>query len=215
MKTQNHDRGWDAFYRQGRSGEHTPDLNIVSVVEVFKAHQVKRVLDIGCGDRRHLVFLGRLGYKMYGVDSALTALELSKRRMSQENLCAGLECGDMSELPYPDEYFDVVISIKVMHHQKMDSIQKTFGEIYRVLRRGGYVLATVPKGPPPRDWKEGHFVKNGPQTYIPLQGHEKGLPHHFFTERELRKILNKFKVIRLQEDASDKRFYVSLAQKMR
>jgi ubiquinone/menaquinone biosynthesis C-methylase UbiE len=213
MKPQNHDTGWEAFYRQGGPGRHNPDPNIVSVNEVFKTHQVKWVLDLGCGDGRHLIFLGRLGYEMYGLDSAPTALELSKKRLHQENLCAGLERGDMSELPWPDEYFDAVISIKVIHHQKLDSIRKTFDEIRRVLRTSGYVLATVAKEPPPKDWKEGHFAKKGPRTYVPLKGHEKGLAHHFFTERELRELLSEFSIIRLHEDASNERLYVFLAQK--
>lgn len=214
MKTQNHDIGWEAFYRHGRSDKHNPDPNIVSVNEVFKAHQVKRVLDLGCGDGRHLIFLGRLGYEMYGVDSAPTALEFSKKRLNQENLCAGLICGDMSELPWPDEYFDAVISIKVIHHQNMDSIRKTFDEIHRVLRPGGYVLATVMKEPPPRHWKEGHFAKTGPHIYVPLKGHEKGLPHHCFTKRELKELLSGFTIIRLQEDASSERLHAFLAQRM-
>jgi len=215
MKAQNHNTGWEAFYRRGRSDKHIPDPNIVSVNEIFKTHQVKRVLDLGCGDGRHLIFLGKLGYEMYGLDFAPTALNHSKERSDQEGLQVELRCEDMSQLPWPDQYFDAIVSIRVLHHHTIVSVRKTFDEVHRVLRIGGYVLATVPKDPPPRDWKEGHFAKKGLQTYVPLKGHEKGLPHHFFTERELRKLLSGFTTIRLQEDASDESFYVFLGQKMR
>ena len=215
MKAQNHDIGWEAFYRHGRSDKHNPDPNIVSVNEVFKAHQVKRVLDLGCGDGRHLLFLGRLGYEMYGVDFSPTALIHSKERLDQEGLHAELKCRDMSELPWPDHYFDAIVSIRVLHHHRIVSVQKTFDEIHRVLRPGGYVLATVVKEPPSGDWKEGHFEKTEPQTYVPLKGHEKGLPHHCFTKRELKELLSGFKIIRLQEDVSDECRYAFLVQKMR
>jgi ubiquinone/menaquinone biosynthesis C-methylase UbiE len=160
------------------------------------------------------MFLWKLGYDMYGLDFAPTALSRSSERLDRESLKADLRCGDMSELPWPDQYFDAVVSVMVLHHHTIVSVRKTFNEVRRVLRTSGYVLATVAKAPPPRDWKEGHFEKMGPRTYVPLRGHEKGLPHHFFTELELRKLLSGFTILRLQADASNERRYAFLAEKM-
>ena len=214
MKVKKRAAGWEAFYREGSSSSAEPDPNLLAHIDFFRRSHVRRVLDLGCGDGRHLLFLGRLGYEMYGVDFAPTALNHSKERLDQEGLHAELKCGDMSQLPWPDQYFDAVVSIRVLHHHRIVSVRKTLDEICRVLRPGGYVLATVMKEPPQRDWKEGHFAKTGPQTYVPLKGHEKGLPHHFFTERELRELLSGFEIIRLQEDASDECRYAFLVQKM-
>ena len=215
MKVKEGSAGWEAFYREGSSSSVEPDPNLLAHIDFFRRSPVRRILDLGCGDGRHLILLGKLGYEMYGLDFAPTALNHSKERLDQEGLQVELRCEDMSQLPWPDQYFDAIVSIRVLHHHTIVSVRKTFDEVHRVLRIGGYVLATVPKDPPPRDWKEGHFAKKGLQTYVPLKGHEKGLPHHFFTERELRKLLSGFTTIRLQEDASDESFYVFLGQKMR
>jgi len=206
--------GWEAFYRERSSSSAEPDPNLLANIDFFRRSHVRRVLDLGCGDGRHLLFLGRLGYEMYGVDFAPTALNHAKERLDQEGLHAELKCGDMSELPWPAHYFDAIISIRVLHHHRIVSVRKTFDEVHRVLHPGGYVLATVVKEPPPTDWKEGHFAKTGPQTYVPLKGHEKGIPHHFFTKRELKELLSGFEFIRLQKDASSDRLYAFLAQKM-
>ncbi len=206
--------GWEAFYREGSSSSVEPDPNLLAHIDFFRRSHVRRILDLGCGDGRHLIFLGKLGYEMYGLDFAPTALNHSKEWLNEEGLQAELKCGDMSQLPWPDQYFDAIVSIRVLHHHTIVSARKTFDEVHRVLRTGGYVLATVAKAPAPRDWKEGHFTKKGPRTYVPLKGHEKGLPHHFFTERELRRLMSGFTVIRLQEDISNERRYVLLAQKM-
>jgi len=207
--------GWEAFYREGSSPSVEPDPNLLAPIDFFRRNHVRRVLDLGCGDGRHLIFLGKLGYEMYGLDFAPTALNHSKERLDREGLHVELKCGDMSQLPWPDQYFDAIVSIRVLHHHRIVSVRKTLDEICRVLRTGGYVLATVMKEPPQRDWKEGHFAKAGRQTYVPLKGHEKGLPHHFFTEPELRKLLSGFTIILLQEDAADECRYAFLAQKMR
>jgi ubiquinone/menaquinone biosynthesis C-methylase UbiE len=215
MKVKKRAAGWEAFYREGRSSSVEPDPNLLAHTDFFRRNHVSRVLDLGCGDGRHLIFLGKLGYEMYGLDFAPTALNHSKERLDREGLQVELKCGDMSQLPWPDQYFDAIVSIRVLHHNTIVSVRKALDEICRVLRPGGYVLATVAKAPPPRDWKEGHFARTGPQTYVPLKGHEKGLPHHFFTEPELRKLLSGFTIILLQEDAADERRYAFLAQKMR
>lgn len=214
MKVNKKAAGWEAFYREGSSSSVEPDPNLLAHIDFFRRNHVRRVLDLGCGDGGHLIFLGKLGYEMHGLDFAPTALNHSKERLDREGLQAELRCGDMSQLPWPDQYFDAIVSIRVLHHNTIVSVRKTVDEVHRVLRTGGYILATVAKAPPPRDWKEGYFAKAGHQTYVPLKGHEKGLPHHFFTERELRELLSGFTIILLQEDASDERRYTFFAQKM-
>jgi ubiquinone/menaquinone biosynthesis C-methylase UbiE len=201
------------MYQKSCFREVRPDPSIEHIDDLFKAKHVRRILDLGCGEGRHLIFLGKLGYEMSGFDCALPALEFSRQWLNHDGLQAELKHGDMSKLPWPDEYFDAVISIKVINHHTRDLLRKTFDEVYRVLRSGGYFLATAMKEPPPKDWKTGKFVKIMPHTYIPLVGDEKGVPHYCFTKSNLRNLLNRFEIMRWQDDAPGKHNYAFLVRK--
>lgn len=52
------------------------------------------------------------------------------------------EKGDVAEIPLPDAQFDAVLCIHVLEHVEDD--RKALGEIFRVLKPGGWALITVP-----------------------------------------------------------------------
>ncbi|GAF90257.1 unnamed protein product [marine sediment metagenome] len=150
---------------------------------------------------------------MYGLDSAPTALKLSQEWLEKEDLNAELQCGDMSELPWDDSFFDAVICIKVINHHRIASIRITFDEAYRVLRTNGLFLVTAMKNPPPTNWKNGKFAEIEHHTYVPTEGHEKDVPHHCFTEEELEQLLDKYDILKLIDESPNRHRYVALAQK--
>jgi len=80
-------------------------------------------------------------------------------------------------LPFPDSFFDAVISIQVIHHARPMTIEKIVKEVARVLKKGGFVFITVPE----EKSQAKKFVEIEPCTFIPLDGPEKGLPHYYFT----------------------------------
>jgi len=160
-----------------------------------------------------LISLLRAGFAVAGFDSSKTALELTKQWLDEENLDAPLHQGRMEEsLPYGDGFFDAIISIQVIHHNFMTEIISTLNEIERVLRAGGYLFITVPTlGPKPEnpedDWKL-DWVEDG--TYIPQCGPESGIPHHYFSEDELRNVLKKFQILEMYVDDTDHRCVLAI-----
>jgi SAM-dependent methyltransferase len=54
----------------------------------------------------------------------------------------GIQCQDVQRLTYPDESFDLITSTEVFEHVP-DDIQG-YREVYRVLRRHGHFVFTVP-----------------------------------------------------------------------
>ena len=77
--------------------------------ELEKASGIKSIIDLGCGDGRHLVFFSKLGYDMYGLDYAPMGIQLAEEWLSKEGLSAKLVCTDMTKIPWSDEFFDAVI----------------------------------------------------------------------------------------------------------
>ena len=165
------------------------------IAQRFKSHGVHRVLDHGCGSGRHTVFLAKQGFEVFGLDIAPTGLTTTIQKLAAEGLTGHTTLADILQLPYDDDFFDAIISVRVIHHNRLAIIRKTVQELWRVLKPTGLLWVTVPVS-------EGHGSKHGeeiePGTWVPSGGIEKGLPHHLFTEDEFRRLFQHFRILALR-----------------
>jgi SAM-dependent methyltransferase len=169
------------------------------IARMLHERSARRVLDLGCGSGRHVVYLARQGFSVYGLDEAPEALALARQWLEQVGLEADLRHGNMVDpLPYADASLDAVISVQVIHHAPLATIRAVVAEIERVLTPGGLVFVTVTQ------LKAGHtgrFEEIEPNTFVPLDGPEKGMPHHRFSPHELRQTFCAFENIHIDEDS--------------
>jgi len=191
--------GWEAAYRARPSfgymtDDHHEDCEALQ--RVFHHSGVRRILDLGCGDGRHLVYFAQLGYHMYGQDIAPTAVELAQVWLARESLSADLVSGDMTRILWPDSMFDAVLCLQVINHHRIGEIRRTIEEIRRSLRNGGFLFLTVGIDLPLRP-DAPRAIEVEPGTYVPTEGHETGVPHHEFTMAEL---LHEFRRFSIRED---------------
>lgn len=93
----------------------------------------KRVLDIGCGSGDLLKRMSKYFGECYGIDASKTMIEIAKQKSSDFNLTIA----DANTLPYPDNYFDYVISHTAFHHLDLDMI---LSEAKRVLNYNGRLV---------------------------------------------------------------------------
>jgi ubiquinone/menaquinone biosynthesis C-methylase UbiE len=91
-----------------------------------------RVLEAGCGT-------GLILQHVRDVASAAHGLDLSRGMLGK---AAGkdLSCvqGSITDVPFPDEHFDLVYSFKVLAH--VQPIERALAELVRVTRPGGHLL---------------------------------------------------------------------------
>lgn len=168
----------------------------IALAEEMRARGMRRVLDVGCGGGRHLLYLAKQGFVVYGTDRSAAGLAISRERLEKEGLEATLRRCDMTEVPFSDEFFDAVLSVQVLHHNRLENVEKAVGEIRRALKGGGLFFANFcGKG----DYKEGKGEKIEPGTYICDSGIETGMPHHFFTRREVEDLVEGFEIMSLKE----------------
>lgn len=194
----------DVFAEKGKYFTNLhPDME--KLAKLFSEKGVQRILDLGCGTGRHLLFLLKKGFEVYGLDGSPNGLEIAKNWLAEENLSSELTCQKIEhEFPYKDGFFDAVISIQVIHHNLLKDIIFTVDEIKRTLKPEGLIFLTFPL-------LQGFYVKKQDmqkvekRTYIPLTGQEKGLPHHFFTVAEIKRVFSAFILSEIRIDETNHR----------
>ena len=195
-----HRNAWNnIFARQGRVFTE-PHEDIPGIAQLLKDRRADTVLDLGNGTGRHVVYLAAKGFSVYGLDSSPEGMKATRQWLADEGLAADLKLQSMTEkLPYEDAFFDAAVSIQVIHHANIATIQGIVEEVNRVLKRDGFLFISVPKLR-----NQGvKFKQVELNTYIPLDGPEKGLPHHYFTPEELREIFQDYDIEDIHLDSQE------------
>jgi len=102
-----------------------------------------QVLDLGCGTGRLTLPLAVRAREVIGLDLCDGMLSAARRKAAAAGADIRFDQGDMCDLPYPDESFDVVTSTLALMHIPLDARPRAFAEISRVLRPGGRFLTGV------------------------------------------------------------------------
>ncbi|HEX2981752.1 MAG TPA: class I SAM-dependent methyltransferase, partial [Anaerolineaceae bacterium] len=193
---------WDTLFKQSEMRWIDPHPWVVDFVEQWIRFPGARVLDLGCGAGRHLVYLARRGFRVTGLDVSPTGLAYAREWLEREGLQAELDQHDMLELPYPTNHFDALISILVIYHNPLDSIRKTIAEAHRVLRPGGMALLTFLSK---RGWRYGSGTQIEADTFLPDGGADAGIPHHYSDLAEFDRELRGFIIrrVELREDLNE------------
>lgn len=187
----------EAFKKEGRIFTDVHE-DISKIMKLFKEHNVVRILDLGFGSGRHTVYFAREGFDVNGIDIAEEGLRITRSWLKEQNLNADLKIGNMyDKLPYPDDFFDAIISVQVMHHSEIENIRKLIREMERVLRPSGFIFVTVLR----KNIRASETI--APKTFVPLEGPDKGLVHYLFDERSLRKEFRNFRIERIWVDLTN------------
>lgn len=131
---------WDGSRNTGYGGYHY-DGRWLQVAQRMSAHYGlqpgARILDVGCGKGYLLHEFGRTlpEAKLAGLDISSYALE-----HALEDVKPCLQLGDATSLPFPDQSFDLVVSINTLHNLRLPELEKALREIERVGRGAKYIL---------------------------------------------------------------------------
>jgi demethylmenaquinone methyltransferase/2-methoxy-6-polyprenyl-1,4-benzoquinol methylase len=96
-----------------------------------------RVLDVGCGTGSHLALYQAGGAEVTGVDRSPPMLARAAEKLGSG---ATLIEGDATELPLPDERFDLSIAMTLLHELAPDERMAVLGEMRRVTTPDGRLL---------------------------------------------------------------------------
>ena len=99
-----------------------------------------RVLDVGCGSGRNLVYLLQSGYEVFGVDADPISIDAVRRlasRLAPHLPADNFRVEDAEQLSFPDAFADVVLCNAILHFAA-DDVQFTamLRGSWRVLKPG-------------------------------------------------------------------------------
>lgn len=104
-----------------------------------RQEHISKSLELGCGTGRLANSLFQISDNVYGIDLSQEVLKIAKEKYPKLKL----ERSEVINLPYADNYFDMVIINGSLHH--FFAVEQTFKEAYRVLKSGGaFVLLGEP-----------------------------------------------------------------------
>lgn len=101
----------------------------------------ERVLDIACGTGNAAILAARFKSKVVGLDQAPRLIEVAGQRAAAEGLDISFVVGNAEELGFPDETFDVVLSIFGLIFAS--DAEMAFAEMVRVMTPRGRAFFTV------------------------------------------------------------------------
>jgi len=94
-------------------------------------HSIK-ILEIGSNIGNQLLLLQKMGFKnLYGIEINDYAIELSKQRTNNINIIQG----SAFDIPFKNEYFDLVFTSGVLIHIAPHDINLVLNEIYRCTKK--------------------------------------------------------------------------------
>jgi SAM-dependent methyltransferase len=120
------------------------DLYLLDQIVKGRFTSVQRMLDAGCGEGRNMGWFLTQGVQVYGIDLYQSAVQYA--RVWAKSILPAFEPlqiqeGDISQLPYPDHFFDAVVCNAVLHFAKNEQQFETmWQEMVRVLRPGGILF---------------------------------------------------------------------------
>jgi SAM-dependent methyltransferase len=98
-----------------------------------------KIIDGGCGFGKWVIYLNERGYNIIGVDNN----EISIQKLKEYDSSLQVQLGDILNLNYPDNFFDVYISMGVVEHFE-DGPIAALNEAYRVLKPNGLIFLSTP-----------------------------------------------------------------------
>ena len=146
---------------------------------IDKFSKESKILEVGCGNGKNMIYRPE---NFYGCDICEGFVKMCKEKK------LNVIHADATNLLYEDNFFDVTISIAVLHHLSTEERRKkAIQEMLRVTKVGGSLLIEV--------WGlENNNKANGPDTMVPWNRSDKTFYryYHFFEKNEIIELVKSF-----------------------
>jgi SAM-dependent methyltransferase len=157
-------------------------VGLDQIVDVLPGAAGMRVLDLGCGIGRSLVFGEEMGLRMYGVDLSQAAVQTARLWLARKNVEAPEQrvvAGDVRQLPWPAQHFDHALSDSVLDSMEFVIAQAGVAALAQVLKPGGYFYCNLISG------DQSGLDPDFAGERIVLDAHERGTVQSYFNRNKI------------------------------
>jgi ubiquinone/menaquinone biosynthesis C-methylase UbiE len=177
---------WDQAFQSDRLRSNEPETSVVRFIRVQLHGRSGRLLDLGCGFGRHLVYSYQQEFTPVGVDFSIVALNGARSRLQQNGLKSlPLIQSEFGDLPLASHSFVAAISIQAIYHGTRNQVLRGLVELNRVLQPAGVALVSFLSD---RSSYFGQGDRLEEKTYRLQGGVDSGAPHHFMNQADLQRI---------------------------
>jgi len=120
------DKKYQKKYFEERQRDYSGDTRAPAIKRLSKKYIGKSVLDVGAGSGALVDIIPN----SVGIDLAPQHARVIK--------------GDITEIDYNDNSFDTVFALEILEHLDDQTLKSGLGEVKRVLKKGGYFIASMP-----------------------------------------------------------------------
>ncbi|GLX77644.1 hypothetical protein tinsulaeT_09840 [Thalassotalea insulae] len=105
------------------------------------------IIDVGCGDGRHLSLFSALSMESYGVEISEEIVESVSSNLQALNIKTNLLVGSNSNLPFDENFSDFLLSWNSCYYMSHEqtSFPQHVNELARVIKKGGWIICSIPK----------------------------------------------------------------------
>jgi ubiquinone/menaquinone biosynthesis C-methylase UbiE len=172
---------WDNQHASNYELGELPTETIQYLDQTLGKLSVGVALDNGCGAGRIKNYLEKKGWASYGTDLSVEAVKTAARHTP-----SNLICTPSHDLPFKDQFFDLIISWRVLHNIPIQARKQAFQEIGRVLKPGGTLICSVQSADDISTFER--YKKHGTEP----EDHPRSIVTHFETETDILPCLKHF-----------------------
>ena len=164
------------------------------ILDVLKAHRVRRICDAGCGFGAYSLLLSSNGFDVEGFDLSESAVAVTKELLGNYKIdTSGYRAASVLQTGYEDEQFDAAVAYSVLDHMTVDDAKKGLKELSRIVRKDGLLVLAF-DSLEEDDLELAHTVMpDGSLLYT--QGERTGMIFHPFKEQELSELLDNKEIL--------------------
>jgi ubiquinone/menaquinone biosynthesis C-methylase UbiE len=121
-----------------QAGRFYAELSNQVLFDLLETKEGERILDLATGTGRVSVGLAEKGISIFGADLTWKMIERAKKKAAEKGLTnVSFHLADGLQLPYKDNTFDKVVSIRFFHILPFEMQKAILQEVRRVLKPGG------------------------------------------------------------------------------
>lgn len=192
---------WEAYHQVGigkvsnRATKQEKWLH--SLVPVLQQHQVRNVLDLGCGSGYDALALAELGFNVSACDISQHAIDHAIGQAKEAGKAIAYRQHDIAQpLPFPDQSFDAVVCNLTLHMFPARVADEIVNEVGRCLSPSGLFLFHVNSTDdlPYRSKLQPPVIPLGEEMFRLGSGQSM----RFFSEQACRDLLRDWTILNLQ-----------------